>query len=200
MLSSLESSPKSQEFSENFDTPWYSVISDSEPISQGDIFLNCPVFFPKPAYNFAEYRQSSEVPFQSGLADVIILTQACDLNSNNGGSPNVQNVVVAQIDPASNETQNFLSTVRKNQRPAYHLLNHRLEAPEMEFQVVDFTNLYTLPYDLLMAFRKEQGPRLRLNSPYLEFLSQRFGLFFSRIGIPDKYTIDDRVLKAATKG
>ncbi|MED4057445.1 hypothetical protein P4654_25415 [Niallia taxi] len=184
---------------ETIEIPWYSVVDASEPISQGDILIGCPVFIPSPDYDFSDLGNLKSANFKLGIADIIIMTQACDLNLNNGGTPNVRNVVCAKIDDAKGESQSFLSSVRKNQTPAYHLLNKHIDTPVLSYQVVDFSELYTLPYSLLNAYREHQGKRLRLNSPYLELLSQRFGLFFSRIGIPDKYTIDSAELKADTK-
>lgn len=178
--------------------PWYSPINPDKPISQGDIFFNCPVFIPAPDYNFTDLKNIKQANFKHGTSDIIILTQACDLNLNNGGEPNVRNVVVAKIDDAKGETKGFLSDVRKNQRPAYHLISKHEVEPVMNYQVVDFSELYTLPYALLDAFREFHGPRLRLNSPYLELLSQRFGLFFSRVGLPDKFSINSADLKACT--
>lgn len=184
---------------QTFEIPWYTIYDSSEPISQGDIFFHCPVFIPAPDYNFSKLDKIKEANFKYGTADIIILTQACDLNLNNGGAPNVRNVVVAKIDDAKGETQGFLSNVRTNHKPGYHLISKQTEGIVMNYQVVDFTEIYTLPYDLLNAYREVHGKRLRLNSPYLELLSQRFGLFFSRVGLPDKFAIDKQDLKIATE-
>jgi hypothetical protein len=53
-----------------------------------------------------------------------------------------------------------------------------------EFLVVDFHNVYGVPYAFLDSLLKGQGKRLRLLPPYREHLSQAFARFFMRVGLP----------------
>jgi hypothetical protein len=50
--------------------------------------------------------------------------------------------------------------------------------------VVDFREIYSLPFDYLMGLAAQRGPRWRLRSPYLEHFSQAFARFFMRVGLP----------------
>jgi hypothetical protein len=52
-----------------------------------------------------------------------------------------------------------------------------------ELRVVDFRNVFSLPFDFLKSYCAE-GERLRLLPPYREHLSQAFARFFMRVGLP----------------
>ena len=49
---------------------------------------------------------------------------------------------------------------------------------------MDFGKLLTLRIGHLERHAATLGPRHRLNSPYLEHLSQSFARFFMRVGLP----------------
>jgi hypothetical protein len=59
-------------------------------------------------------------------------------------------------------------------------------APDDSHQalVVDFREIYSLPYAYLAAHATRLGPRWRLRSPYLEHFSPAFARFFMRVGLP----------------
>lgn len=79
----------------------------------------------------------------------------------------------------------FQEEIRRGHRPNYHMLNAcDLVEKKHSIQVVDFRSVYTVPYDFLIGFAADQGKRVRLLSPYREKLSQAFGNFFSRVGLP----------------
>jgi hypothetical protein len=50
--------------------------------------------------------------------------------------------------------------------------------------MVDFREIYSLPFDYLVSRAAQLGPRWRLRSPYLEHFSQAFARFFMRVGLP----------------
>jgi hypothetical protein len=50
--------------------------------------------------------------------------------------------------------------------------------------VVDFREIYSLTYDYLVEHGTILGPRWRLDSPFLEHLSQAFARFLMRVGLP----------------
>src|SRR5205814_9512434 len=57
-------------------------------------------------------------------------------------------------------------------------------ADNREAWVVDFREIYSLPFDYLVGQATRLGPRWRLRSPYLEHFSQAFARFFMRVGLP----------------
>ena len=50
--------------------------------------------------------------------------------------------------------------------------------------VVDFREIYSLPFEYLVQHAVSLGSRWRLDSPYLEHFSQAFARFFMRVGLP----------------
>ncbi len=50
--------------------------------------------------------------------------------------------------------------------------------------VVDFREIYSLPFELLTLQAEAAEKRWRLKSPYLEHFSQAFARFFMRVGLP----------------
>ncbi|MCF8011616.1 MAG: hypothetical protein K9L17_08790 [Clostridiales bacterium] len=69
----------------------------------------------------------------------------------------------------------------------------------MNYKIVDFTSIFTIPYNYLSTFAEKSGKRLRLNSPHRELLSQEFGNFFARIGLPNEDFIQKKELKEAVE-
>jgi hypothetical protein len=75
--------------------------------------------------------------------------------------------------------------LRRGQTTGYHLLKRcELEAFESDHTVVDFRNVFGVPYDLLIQMSEATDQRLRLLPPYREHLSQAFARFFMRVGLP----------------
>ena len=83
------------------------------------------------------------------------------------------------------KSKNGKESLRQGKEPAYHLLNRYTSAEiEIDYSVVDFHRIYTLPKDYLKAFTITQAHRLRLLPPYREHLSQAFARYFMRVGLP----------------
>jgi hypothetical protein len=64
---------------------------------------------------------------------------------------------------------------------------HLLSSPanpenNREALVVNFREIYTLPYEYILKYATELGSRWRLKSPYLENYSQAFARIFMRVG------------------
>ena len=54
----------------------------------------------------------------------------------------------------------------------------------MPWSVIDFHQLAVVDRTMLKAVAKENGPRLRLQSPYREHVGQEFARYFMRVGLP----------------
>ncbi|WP_459875834.1 hypothetical protein [Desulfothermus naphthae] len=59
-----------------------------------------------------------------------------------------------------------------------------IEGFESGYLVVDFRNVYGVPFDFIVELAKKRGKRLRLLPPYREHLSQAFARFFMRARLP----------------
>ena len=56
--------------------------------------------------------------------------------------------------------------------------------PPASLSLVSFQHVYSLPVMLLSRMASRAKPRLRLLPPYREHVSQAFGRYFARIGLP----------------
>ena len=126
--------------------------------------------------------------FDGRFYDLIVLTQSCDLE--NDKAPLVATCpyfTVAAYEAANPELgrRGRWELARQGRIEGLHLLaapeepaNNRLAL------VVDLRQVYTLPIHYLRQRAEELGSRNRLQSPYLEHLSQAFARFFMRVGLP----------------
>ncbi|MFZ5921135.1 MAG: hypothetical protein ACOYY3_08805 [Chloroflexota bacterium] len=164
--------------------PWYEIVESGSPLSQGDFFDLCPVVVPRAEIG----GEGSQVVAEVIKYDVVVMSQSCDLENQN-----LEIVLVCPIWPLSEfqdtndfyRSKNGKESLRKGNQPGYHLINEcDLEGFEQEFRVVDFRNVYGIPYDMLVEISKERERRVRLLPPYREHLSQAFARFFMRVGLP----------------
>lgn len=153
-------------------------------LRQGDYLVNCavPVLKEKPQLE----QPGSSVVIQ--VSDLIVMTQSCDLEQGKA-----QVVALCPIfSLAGYETINpelkgkgRWEQVRKGRVEGLYLLSSPTNPTDnREATVVDFGEIYSLPFDLLVANAEELGSRWRLKSPFLEHFSQAFARFFMRVGLP----------------
>jgi len=72
---------------------WYEVIDGSSTLGQGDIIPGCELMQPVPVQlESPDYEDVSGVKVEFVTADVVIMTQSCDLENDN-----VENVVLCPI-------------------------------------------------------------------------------------------------------
>lgn len=163
----------------------YRRISESADISQGDILFNFPIFLPM-AKNLQEIEEVTIEGLQEHMsmkvfyADIIVMTQACDLVDSEKRDP-VDSVICAAIVDIGLYKWDVVAGTNSNRYPSYFLLNKE-EDIFPKSHLIDFGEIFTIPYDLLKAFKNKAGDRVRPTSPILEKISQHFGNYFSRIG------------------
>ncbi len=172
------------------DADWYEVVRGGE-LMQRDLLRECPV---------ARVRGFEQWPLPVGqpvevevhLEDLVILSQSCDL-----ANDKIQDVILAQVldwQVASAELVkqgNFFARSKQFRRaliagniPSLSLLHKRDGAPPLGWSVVDFHRVFVLPKPVVEAVARTAGPRLRLRSPYREYLAQAFARYFMRVGLP----------------
>ena len=183
---------------------WYETVGPGERLTQGDIIFDCPlVSWSSMPIQVAgsgsevEALKQGRVAFQ---ADVIVMTQACDLEQEK-----VRSVVARPHLSLSEYRSTWEAFLRqRNQNPtakawrthcndirdgyAWNLsILNRSSVPSHEFEhrIVDFHEVFTLPREFLESLLVVWGrDRPRLLSPYREHLSQAFARFFMRVGLP----------------
>ena len=163
--------------------PRYEAVGAGEPLMQGDLLDACPIVIPPPVPLGTERVEAMVREY-----DVIVMSQSCDLEQRK-----VDLVLVCPVWPISEFGQNdsFYGTsdgqeaLRRGYCPGYHLVHPcDLVGFERECLVVDFRNIYGVPFDFLLDFAGSIERRLRLLPPYREHLSQAFARFFMRVGLP----------------
>jgi hypothetical protein len=183
---------------------WYASVSPAEPLSQGDIVLNCPVtgWTGEPVDLALGTGPEEELLARVQLmsADLIVMTQACDLEHSH-----VQDVILCPHQTLIEYRAAFENKLReKGHNPSAKawsshcddikdgfvwnlvLLNSgAVDDLRTEHRVVDCHYIYTVPRSFVESLLLTRGTnRLRLMSPYLESVSQSFARYFMRIGLP----------------
>lgn len=162
--------------------PWYEIVRFDEPLLQGDFIDSCPVIIPLSLIGVGEVKVDV-IEY-----DVIIMSQSCDL-----AHGKLDLVLVCPVWPLSEfekindffKSKKGKEALRRSNVPGYHLLNKcEIEGFESDYLVVDFRNVYGVPFDFIVELAKKRGKRLRLLPPYREHLSQAFARFFMRVGLP----------------
>jgi hypothetical protein len=162
--------------------PWYTIVHSKELLNQGDFVFDCPIL--EQIYN----PDSEKIEAEYTDYDVIIMSQSCDLENEK-----LELVLVCPFEQLTSiaQTQSWfqfvknLEKLRQGIQPNYHLLNQcDLKNFLLDFIVVDFRTVYSIPYHFLKQKMANTPSRLRLLSPYKEHLSQAFARFFMRVGLP----------------
>lgn len=175
---------------------WYEEISYSDELSQGELIYDCPIPVPSSGV-YQELRQVEgdsgqtveiEEPVDIQHANIVIMTQSCDIEQNK-----VDSLIVCPVWSLSElvashqyfEASKAREQLRQGKEPAFHLLNeYKSETVEMSLSVVEFHRIYALPKEYLQAVASNTAVRLRVLPPYREHLSQAFARYFMRVGLP----------------
>jgi hypothetical protein len=159
----------------------YELPNPADALTQGDIFGNCPII---------SFVASGDGSFRAAEfeANVIVLTQACDLA--NAKTQRVQVCIIHDVQTIVAQgvvTANVVRDQVRNHRVFgwYFLPEHQ---PMISESIVDLRDIHTLPRTMLEQFASI-GKRIgRLMPPYREHMAQHFATTFSRIALPEPYS------------
>jgi hypothetical protein len=164
---------------------WFEVYHGSQ-LMQGDVLFACEVMH----WQAIPDGQTDEVHYDAVATDVIVLTQSCDLEHEG----KTEFVLLAEVvnydalvasDPNSKyAAKSFRVNCARGRIPQLALLPPFDGPPEITWSLVDFSHLYTMPKAFVEGHAASAGQRLRMRSPYREHLSQAFGYYFMRVGLP----------------
>ena len=152
-------------------------------LRQGDYILDCPipVLFELPS-------EIEEQSFPIAVYYLIVMTQSCDLENEKAAFVALCPIyALAEFEEANSSfaRKGEWENVRKGRIEGLHMLGSLTNPTNnRESLVVDFREIYSLPFDFLTHHAEQQGERWRLNSPFLEHFSQAFARFFMRVGLP----------------
>lgn len=168
---------------------WYEEVQESGTLRQGDILLDCPVY----SINEVPSSPASEfVPTVNLVTHhLLVLSQSCDLEQEK-----VEQVLLAQVtewrklveesvdsNPFVRSTE-FRKKLVEGAIPGYFLLSKSEGSISLPWSLVNFHKLFVLPKQYVSTLATARSPRLRIQSPYLEHLSQAFARYFMRVGLP----------------
>jgi hypothetical protein len=162
----------------------WTTVRHERQLAQGDHLPQCLVPSFSPSLGAASGTQEVSVDY----ADLIIVTQSCDLANNKA-----QFVALCPIHSLgtfedANEAfkkKGRWEEVRKGRTEGLHLIASP-ENPEDNrgALVTDFRMIHSLPLDYLTSHASTLDRRWRLQSPFLEHFSQAFARFYMRVGLP----------------
>lgn len=180
---------------------WYTVVDNSKKLTQGDILVDLHI----PVVNSTTLNES-EPELNIHAESVVVMTQACDIENGK-----VSDIVVCGMQAISEHKQNWISAQEAKAQPTrnedWKKERNRIRSGQFnnlamidkfmssevsqDVQIVNFAFLYMLPVEYLEQWISERtDKRLRLKSPYLEYVSQSFARFFMRVGLPARIEFD----------
>jgi hypothetical protein len=169
--------------------PWYDWVS-GEQIEQGDLLLKFDLVIPE-GYGS---EPGQKAPARLRTADVIVLSQTCDLVYRK-----IESVVLCPahhyrefVSASRNEwNSRRVEDLRKGNIPGYHLLNScEGGGGTLPVLVIDFHEIYSAPLRAITEFARRTNSRPQLQPPYREHLAQAFARFFMRVGLPVEISRD----------
>ena len=168
---------------------WYEV-AESDSLLQGDLIAGCPVS--RIAREWVYPLKVENITADIVSADLVVMSQSCDLENKRIAQvllaqviswPSIVREEVERGNPGI-KSRDFRKKLIEGNIPGLSLLHKNDAEPKLDWSVVDFHRLYTLPKSFLEQYAKSLGPRLRLRSPYREHLAQAFARYFMRVGLP----------------
>jgi hypothetical protein len=157
-------------------------------LEQGDLLLDIPIYSTRGAAS-----DPHVVQVETELADVVVVTQTCDLDNDK-----VDRILVAGAQPwrvfAGNQyaagntgvkSSGFHQNLVRGNIPALTLLAAAGNTiPTIDWTIVDFRDLAVIQRVDIDAHTRRTTSRLRLRSPYKEHFAQAFARYFMRVGLP----------------
>jgi len=182
---------------------WYEIVGPEISLTQGDMIFDCPLLAWQDNTLRLEGADESEVlkSAVNGIqADVVVMTQACDLEHEK-----VENVILCQHvsldghravwevnrrrvgqNPTAKAWKDHCNDICEGYNWNLSMLNDcKIDGSNIGIRIVFFNEVYTVPRSFLESLIEQRGhSRFRLLPPYREHLSQAFARFFMRVGLP----------------
>lgn len=174
---------------------WYDEITDIDQIYQGDILTEFPIYTPR------SNNETGKMIVSQKNIDCIVLSQGCDLENKKIPMVMVTELIdaekfikakISQCKDKNKTSENKIKdsisdiiAMSKGTQPRYHLLHIKDNGSiKLPYLVVDFSKVHTVTFDSIFSHKIKKGMSIVLKTPYIEYTSQRFGNFYSRIGLP----------------
>jgi hypothetical protein len=174
---------------------WYTTLEADKQLMQGELVYSCPLITPCNDYDILP---EDEDKARLKEADVIVLTQSCDLALDDPKKPHHPKVLTCLFYAADTYCDlhvkhkkynqiNFSKVDQIKRGLVYELclLQCKEAESEVDYLFVDFRQVFSIPYDVVHR-AAQNNQRVRLISPFIESVSQAFARCFMRIGIPNE--------------
>jgi hypothetical protein len=170
-------------------------LDNNITLRQGDYLPECNIVMVRPDFDTKSVDQNRP-PVDVDSSDLIVITQSCDLEPRKTkiGKPEWKPPFVLLspicsisefVESSPEFTNKKWEEVRKGRIEGLYLLADT-DDPENNSKclVVDFREVYSLPFEYLIRRTQDLETRWRLQSPYLEHFAQAFARRFMRVGLP----------------
>ena len=167
--------------------PWYELANDDR-VQQGDCFPACPYVVSPTDVDLSTLDENESLSVEVRAVDAIVLSQSCDLEDRT-----IKNVLMAPYSPWSDyavrigrgrEKSDWEAMRRGRFVGAHLLMKCDLVGFARDYVIVDFRETFAITREQLESLGRKRRPRVRLASPYREHLSQEFGRYVMRVGLP----------------
>jgi len=171
---------------------WYSIVSSSPKIWQGDLLDG----FRVPSIKSIKKKGNKTVcNYTFFEMDAVVISQSCDLVTKAQDGDQVvlcPRHFLANAYQNQNDLKGDWSKLIKNQVVDKLLLNKFDNNKELGFgySFVNLSKIYVAPYNYVSEFANSLKNRVRMESPYRERLSQAFAGKYMRVGLPIDITRD----------
>ncbi|MBL7202560.1 MAG: hypothetical protein ISS56_20690 [Anaerolineae bacterium] len=172
---------------------WYTSVSETAHIEQGDLLNRFPIVVLPPVtvslVNAPDgYELDEDVPVE--YYDVVVMTQSCDLFEFRDEQevilcPRHDYQTLAVTDPRLRGRDGWNKLKARRFIGAYLIEKCTIEGCEFDYQVIDFRQVFSVPFYMIRRVAASQGVRARLLPPYREQMAQEFARQFMRIGLPN---------------
>lgn len=174
---------------------WFSRHASAGGVQQGLILPE----FPVPDYSRVDYAMlasdgNEELPVEIKTNDLIVMTQACDLENDK-----VKNVTLCRVytlreylieaSLSKNKAASLIDGLNSGRVTNMCLLNrpadNLYESAFEDYLVVKFDESVNFPIEIVrQRVSNETNDMMVLLPPYREALSQSYGIFYMRVGNP----------------
>jgi hypothetical protein len=160
----------------------YELHPASQPISQGDIIDDCPVF----GHDAMDRLDADPLRWR---VRVIVLTQACDLAQEKTTRVLVGLVHSTRelVDRGILKESLIRDQIRRGLVYGWYFLPAAPPPFDLPESIVDLRDLHTVPKGILNLLIADGKRNCRIQTPYREHLAQHFAVTYSRIGLPEPY-------------
>lgn len=169
------------------DFKWYQIVTGSK-LEQGDFLNDLPILIQPDTMPTSKEALEKLLPDLIIDADsvqvfnTVVMTQSCDFNKM---KDNDLVTLCPRVNYRDIYDKGNWKPLREGRIIGAHLLDRSdLAGHDFEYQVVDLTRIFGIPYGFVKRAAEHRGERVRLLPPYREHLAQAFARRFMRVGLP----------------